>query len=146
MEIQKVLWPTDFSDSARAALPYIRSLAAGHNAEIHVLHVLEDVFHHEGWYGEFDKEHIEKLMEKAGKKAEDRLAQICDRYLEGCPLFIRHVAVGDPASEILRLVEKEKMDTVVMSSRGTTGTFSFGSIAERVVKNSPVPVTVIPAE
>jgi len=146
MEIKKVLWPTDFSSSAEAALPHVKSLAVNHDAEVHVLHVIEDVVHHEGWYGEFEEGHIEKLMEKARKKAAERLDQICERYLEGCRLFIKHVAVGDPAAEILKFIDNEKIDGVVMANRGKSGNFSFGSITERVVKHSPVPVNVIPTE
>jgi nucleotide-binding universal stress UspA family protein len=61
-------------------------------------------------------------------------------------LYIKHVAVGDPAQEILNLIENEKVDTVVLSTRGEKGNFRFGSVAEKVVKNSPVPVVTIPTE
>ncbi len=146
MVIQKVLWPTDFSSSAEAALEYVKSLSEKYNAEVHVLHVFEDIMHHESWYGEFDKKHLESFMEKARKRAKERLDQICERHLEGCPLYIKHVAVGDPAVEILNLIEQEKVDLVVMATRGKSGQFGFGSITERVTKHSPVPVTTIPTE
>ena len=146
MELKKILWPTDFSSSAEKALPYVTSLTKQYNAEVHVLYVIEDIAHHEAWYGEFDQTHIDKLMEWAEKSSHKRLNQICEKYLEGCPLFIKHVAVGDPAREILKLIDQEKIDTVVMASRGHKGHFEFGSVAEKVVKNSPVPVTTIPVE
>lgn len=146
MELKKILWPTDFSSSAEKALPYVTSLTKQYNAEVHVLYVIEDIAHHEAWYGEFDQTHIDKLMEWAEKSSHKRLDQVCEKYLEGCPLYIKHVAVGDPAREILKLIEQEKIDTVVMASRGHKGHFEFGSVAEKVVKNSPVPVTTIPVE
>ena len=43
-------------------------------------------------------------------------------------------------------MEKEKFDLVVMASHGAKGIFRFGSVAEKVLKNSPVPVTTIPVE
>jgi nucleotide-binding universal stress UspA family protein len=46
----------------------------------------------------------------------------------------------------LKLIEKEKVDLVVMASHGHEGTFRFGSVTEKVLKNSPVPVTTIPVE
>ena len=146
MGVKKVLWPTDFSSSAEKALPYVTSLTQQYQAEIHVLYVIEDIAHHEAWYGEFDKTHVTELMDRAGKSAHKRLDQICDKYLHGCPLYIKHVAVGDPAREILKLIEKEKIDVVVMATRGHGGHFAFGSVAEKVLKNSPVPVTTIPVE
>ena len=144
LEVKKVLWPTDFSSSAQKALPYVTSLTMQYGAEIHVLYVIEDIAHHVSWYGEFDKAHIDKLMQWANKSAKRRLDQICDKYLEGCPLYIKHIAVGDPAMEILKLIEKEKVDLVVMASQGESGHFRFGSVIEKVLKESPVPVTAIP--
>ena len=144
LEVKKVLWPTDFSSSAQKALPYVTSLTMQYGAEIHVLYVIEDIAHHVSWYGEFDQAHIDKLMQWANKSAKRRLDQICDKYLEGCPLYIKHIAVGDPAMEILKLIEKEKVDLVVMASQGESGHFRFGSVIEKVLKESPVPVTAIP--
>jgi nucleotide-binding universal stress UspA family protein len=144
LKVKKVLWPTDFSSSAQKALPYVTSLTMQYGAEIHVLYVIEDIAHHVSWYGEFDKAHIDKLMQWADKSAKRRLDQICDKYLEGCPLYIKHIAVGDPALEILKLIDKEKVDLVVMASRGEGGHFRFGSVTEKVLKESPVPVTTIP--
>jgi nucleotide-binding universal stress UspA family protein len=146
MEVKKVLWPTDFSSSAEKALPYVTDLTQKYGAEIHVIYVIEDIAHHEGWYGDFDKTHIDKLMEWADKSAKKRLDQVCEKYLNSCPLYIKHIAVGDPAQEILKLINEEKVDLVVMASRGAQGNFRFGSVAEKVLKHSPVPVTTIPIE
>jgi nucleotide-binding universal stress UspA family protein len=146
MELKKLLWPTDFSAIAEKALPYVKSISQRYDAEIHILYVIEDIAHHEGWYGTFEEKRVHELMVHANRTAAERLNQICEKYLEGCPLYIKHVAIGDPAREILNLVEREKVDLVVMTSHGKKGNFRFGSVAEKVVKNSPVPVTVIPIE
>ena len=144
MEMKKILWPTDFSGSAEKALPYVKSLTEKYNTEIHVLYVIEDIAHHKSWYGDFEQSHIDKIIAWEQKTANERLNQICESYLEGCPLYIKHIAVGDPAQEILKLIEKEKIDSVVMANKGQKGHFRFGSVAEKVVKNSPVPVVTIP--
>ena len=146
MEVNKVLWPTDFSSSSEKALPYVTSLTQKYQAEIHVLYVIEDIAHHESWYGDFDRTHVEKLMQWAEKSATKRLEQVCEKYLEGCPLYIKHIAVGDPAQEILKLIDSEKVDMVVMASSGEKGKSRDGSSAEKVIKNSPVPVTTIPVK
>jgi len=146
MEVKKVLWPTDFSSSAEKALPYVTDLTQKYGAEIHVLYVIEDIAHHDSWYGDFDKSHVEKLMEWAEKSAQKRLEQVCQKYLNSCPLYIKHIAVGDPAQEILKLIDEEKVDMVVMASHGSQGNFRFGSVTEKVLKNSPVAVTTIPIE
>ena len=146
MEVNKVLWPTDFSSSAEKALPYVTDITQKYGAEIHVLYVIEDIAHHESWYGDFDKSKVDKLMEWADKSARKRLEQVCEKYLNSCPLYVKHIAVGDPAQEILKLIDKEKVDLVVMASHGAKGNFRFGSVTEKVLKNSPVPVTTIPID
>jgi nucleotide-binding universal stress UspA family protein len=144
MEVKKILWPTDFSDNSGHALPYVASLGEKYQTEVHVLYVIPELANHEPWYGEFDQSHIDKIHDWERKKAEERLNEICEKHLEGCPLYIRHIAMGDPAEEILKLVEKEKVDMVVMASHGRKGHFHFGSVAEKVVKNSPVPIITVP--
>jgi nucleotide-binding universal stress UspA family protein len=83
-------------------------------------------------------------MDWAEKSSKNRLDQICEKYLKGCPLYIKHIAIGDPADEILKLIKKENIDMVVMTSQGQKGHFQFGSVAERILKNSSVPVTIVP--
>jgi len=144
MEVKRILWATDFSENAAKALPYVISLTERYQTEVHVLYVVEKLAYKELWYGEIDRPDIDKIhgwLEKIGKK---RLDEICESHLRGCPLYIKHIAIGDPAQEILNLIEKEKVDMVVMASRGRKGHFHFGSVAEKVVKNSPVPVVTIP--
>ncbi len=146
MEIRKILWPTDFSKNSEDALPYVTSLSQKYDAEIHILYVGEDLSHHEAWYGEFETTHIPKIREWEDKMAEKRLEDICSNHLEGCPRFIRHIRVGDPAQEILRTIGSEGVDIVVMATHGMKGHFPFGSVTERVVKNSPVPVLTISSQ
>ncbi len=144
MEVKKILWPTDFSDNSEHALPYVTSLGEKYQTEVHVLYVIPELANHEPWYGEFDQSHIDKIHEWERKTAEKRLNEICEKYLDGCPLYVRHIAMGDPAEEILKLIEKEKVDMVVMASHGQKGYFHFGSVAEKVVKNAPVPTITVP--
>ena len=144
MEMKKILWPTDFSKSASAALPYVNSLTQKFDAEVHVLYVIEDISRHGPWYGDFGKEHMEKLREWEEETAHKHLDDICQKHLDGCRLYIKHVAIGDPAQEILKFVENENVDMVVMAKHGRKAHFAFGSVADKVVKHSPVPVVTIP--
>jgi nucleotide-binding universal stress UspA family protein len=144
MDVKKILWPTDFSDNSQQALPYVTSLGEKYQTEVHVLYVIPELANHEPWYDEFDQSHIDKIHDWERKKAEKRLNEICEKYLDGCPLYVRHIAMGDPAEEILKLAEKERVDMVVMASHGRKGHFHFGSVAEKVVKNAPVPTITVP--
>jgi nucleotide-binding universal stress UspA family protein len=145
MEIKKILWPTDFSANAEKALDYVTSLGEKYQTDVHVLYVIEDLAHqNEPWYGEFDRSHIDKIHKWERATAEKRLDDLCKAHLNKCPLYIRHIAIGDPAEEILKLADQEKVDMIVMASHGSRGSFSFGSVSEKVIKNSHVPVVTIP--
>lgn len=142
--IKKILWPTDLSGNSQGALPLVVFLSEKLQLEIHVLYVIEEIAIHEPWYGEFDPLHMQKIQEWERLKAEERLDWVCNEYLNRCPLYIRHVAVGDPAEKILEFTKKEGIDMVVMAGRGRKNRFAFGSVTEKVMKNAPVPVTVVP--
>lgn len=146
MEVKKILWPTDLSGNAEKALPLVTSLSEKLQGEVHLLYVIEELALHEPWYGEFDSSHIDKIHDWERKKAEERLDWVCGEHLQGCPLYIKHMAIGDPADEILKIIPEEGIDMVVMAKRGRKGRFSFGSVTEKVVKNAPVPVSVVPSE
>ena len=55
------------------------------------------------------------------------------------------IVEGNPPNEILRIAEDEKIDTIVMGSIGKTGLekFLMGSVAEKVVHNSKLPVLIV---
>lgn len=57
----------------------------------------------------------------------------------------KRIVEGQPAAEILRLAEELPADLIVVGSMGRTGLSSFllGSVAEKVVRNSKVPVLVV---
>lgn len=146
MEVKRILWPTDLSGIAEKALDYVTSLAEKYQSEVHVLYVIDQLAPHEPWYGEFETSHMEKIQEWEQKTAKKRLDEVCETFLKGCPLYFKHTTIGDPAQEILQFIEKEKVDLVVMASHGKKGHFRFGSVAEKIIRNSPVPVVTIPVE
>jgi nucleotide-binding universal stress UspA family protein len=144
MTFKKILWPTDLSENAKRALPLVASLSEKYGAEVHILYVMEDLGSFGAWYGDFDLSQIQRMQEMDRQKGEESLDQICKSHLEGCPLYVRHTAKGDPASEILKLAETEKPDVVILATKGRKGRFELGSVAEKVVRHSKVPVLTIP--
>ncbi|MFW5901843.1 MAG: universal stress protein [Thermodesulfobacteriota bacterium] len=146
MKIEKIIWPTDLSENAAQALPYVTSLAQQYQAEIHILYVLKEYVAFGAAYGDADPEEDFKRMREWEKEtAEKRLDELCEKFLQSCPLYIRHIDVGDPAQKILDLIHKEGADIVVMASRGRESHFDFGSVAERVIRCTDVPVLTVPA-
>ena len=144
MKVQRILWPTDFSENAAKALPYVQSLSEKYQTEVHVLYVLKDYGQWGASYGEHKAEDFEKMRQWEKEMADKRLDEICQKFLESCPLYIRHIAIGDPVEEILKLVAQEKVDIVVMASQGEEGHFDVGSVVQKLLQCSPVPVVTIP--
>ena len=142
VEVKKILFPCDFTESSLKVLPYVVSMAEQYDSQVYILHV--DELHE--WGGHFiPHTSLGKLQEQSLKAAEKAMDRICEEHLQGCPNFQRKIVSGEPATEILKLIESEDIDMVVMGTHGRKGMENaiFGSVAENVVKKSPVPVLVI---
>jgi Universal stress protein UspA and related nucleotide-binding proteins len=83
-------------------------------------------------------ESIREAGEKAALHVSD-LARASDVESE------RLIVEGNPPNEILRIAEDDKIDVIVMGSIGKTGLekFLMGSVAEKVVHNSKLPVLIV---
>ena len=143
VEIKRILYPSDFSGCSFQVLPYVRSVAAKYGAEIYLLYVARNLH----LYTSGRKQHRSDstLIEKTVKELELMMDKFCDKHLLDCPNFRRIVAVGDPGEEIVKTVEKENIDLVVMGTHGRRGLEHtlFGTVAKYVVMHSKAPVLVI---
>lgn len=142
--IKKILFPVDFTQNSSRILPYVLSLSDKYDSMIYLLNVVEEL---SKWGSGF---HIPQLYQKqyqeeALKGAKKSMDRICDEQLQACPNFQRIIVSGDPVQEVLKTIEKEDIDLVVMATHGRKGLEHtiFGSVAENVVKKSPVPVLVV---
>ena len=144
VEIKKILFPCDFTDNSIKILPYVLSVSEQYDGMIYLLHVVEDLSR---WGSAFYIPHLplKQYEEEALKGAEERMDKVCDEQLNGCPNFQRMILSGDPAQEILKTIESEGIDLVIIGTHGRKGLehVFFGSVAENVVKKSPVPVLTI---
>ena len=136
VKIQKILFPVDLTDNSSKVFPYVLSVSEKYGAEICLLHVVEDFAK---WVP------LEQYREDALKGAEETLKKVCEAQLQGCPSFQEKIVYGDPAQEILKAIESEKIDVVVMGTHGRKGLENvlFGSVARNVVRRSSVPVLTV---
>ena len=152
--VRRILVPTDFSDTADAALDHALLFAARFGASLQLLHVLADPFVTEGLAGEAYIAEAPVLRSALLQEAQNRLAQRVaplkntGKY-EGWPGQIRvdaEVFFGHGARTIADYAEG--FDLVVMGTHGRTGIahLVMGSVAEKLVRTAPCPVlTVRPA-
>ncbi|MGD8561298.1 MAG: universal stress protein [Desulfarculaceae bacterium] len=148
MEVKKILWPTDLSHNSNTALAYVNAVSQKFQAQVHLAYVAEDLSRFDHLYGDADPEHLKALQAKEMARAKQKMEKVCQSELDGCPAYFHHLAAGDPASEILKLADKEGVDLIIMATQGRGQTEMhrrfFGSVTEKVVKNSNLPVMVVP--
>jgi nucleotide-binding universal stress UspA family protein len=142
-EIKKILVPYDLSDELPKILPFARSVARAYDSTICLLHVVQDL---RKW-GKAYVPHVsmDKFQEEAEKQTEKTMDRICDEQLSEFKNIEKKVVSGDPAKEILKAVELAHVDMVIMGTHGRKGLehFIMGSVAEKVIKQCPVPVMAI---
>ena len=143
VKIKRILFPTELRDYSLKILSYVISMSDKYNSTIYLLHVIEDFLKWGGFY----IPHIsldlyqKEAMETAGKLMD----KVCRQQMQGCPDFERRIHSGDPATEILKTIDSDVIDLVIMGTQGSKGLEHaiFGSVAEKVIKNSAVPVLTI---
>ena len=145
LRLQKILLPTDFSGCANFALPYAAAIARATKATIICVHVVEPVVPAVGYTGLAEPMPIADISDQLEDSAERQLPKLAE--CEECAgLNLEEIIVhGDPAAEIVRVAQEQKVDLIVISSHGRTGLgrIIFGSTAEAVVRHANCPVLVV---
>ena len=90
----------------------------------------------------------DNLMELMFKEGSEALEEIEDMARDAGVAYERVVAEGDPGEELLKLCRDPGFDLIVLGTIGKSGLkrFLLGSVAEKVVRHSHVPVLVVPAK
>ena len=142
IKADRILFPCDLSDNSLKVLPYVMSMAEKYSSRIFLLYV--DELHE--WGGHFiPHPSLDRLRDQALEVAGQAMNKMCEEKLKGCPRFEKRIVSGDAATEILNFIKSERIDLVIMGTHGRKGMEHtiFGSVAENVVKRSPVPVLVV---
>ncbi|WP_396192296.1 universal stress protein [Flavobacterium sp.] len=143
--MKKILIPTDFSDHAEYALKVAAQIAKKNDGEIILLHMLE--LPHQGSDAVGSGSDIPEIM-FFKNAAIRRLEDLMDEdYLDG--IKVSEVVQFELAFDgILKISQINNVDLIVMGSHGASGykEMFIGSNAEKVVRNSEVPVLIIKKE
>lgn len=137
---KKILVPTDFSPSSKAALDYAAMIAEPFRAEIALIHVIESLA-----YSVTDTLIVvdhEAALKATAEALIDNLYKEC---LERGLSVTKAVVNGTPYREIIRKADADRVDLIVMGTHGRTGVerLLLGSVTEKVVRLSSVPVLTV---
>ncbi|HTA92055.1 MAG TPA: universal stress protein [Polyangiaceae bacterium] len=148
MGIRRILVPIDYSENSKVALAYAAELAISFGASLDIVHVWDRPTYVTDAVmvqrpGEGHKPIGELIRENAQKDMDEFMAGIT--LPSGVPSQTRLLS-GEPAATLVSELRKAEHDLVVLSTHGRTGFahLLLGSIAEKLVRLSPVPVLTVP--
>jgi nucleotide-binding universal stress UspA family protein len=143
--IERILVPTDFSDCAGAAADLAAQLAKQLGAAIELVTVVDTSPLLEA-YGDVDYRN-ERIAYIRGK-AREQLDAFARKHFAGLERVRQDVRDGNTFLEILQAARDTGCDLIVLGTHGRTGLahLLLGSVAEKVVRKSPVPVLTVRPE
>ena len=150
VDIQTILAGTDFSDASASATTYAISLARALNARLYLLHVVpeEDVRLLTAIRAYLQSEVTpETLVETFYTEATKRLATLVEDVHATDLVHEQLIVTGDPAAAIVREAAAKQVQLIILGTHGRRGVtrFLMGSVAERVLREAPCAVLVVPA-
>jgi len=144
---KKVLFCTDFSESSDCAFDYAFGIAKRDEGVLYILHVISVIPHASYIDNYMTKDYWDELkitmQQDIDKKYDHYLCQIRDKRK------VKTVTrSGREDEEILKFVRSEKIDIIVIGTHGRTGIehVFVGSVAEKIIRRSPIPVFIIPCK
>jgi nucleotide-binding universal stress UspA family protein len=133
-----ILVPVENRESDQTILGHIRSLAKLTNAKLTLVHVAD------GWAARnFERF---KLQESEEMKQDREYLASLSAQLESEGYEVKTVlAMGDPATEIIKLAQEQAIDLIAMTTHGhrLLGDFLHGSTADKVRHQVDVPVLLL---
>ena len=141
----KILYPTDFSDSAVKSLGYINQLKEAGSQEIVLLHVINQrIIDGLMRHAILDND-IMRWKTKVKENALESLEEM-RKPLEALGFTVKCIVkTGYPWSVILDVEKKEAPSIIVMGSHGRSnlGDMLLGSVSDRVIRKSIAPVLLV---
>lgn len=140
---RRALVPLDGSPVAEAIVPFVSRIARPLGLEIALVRAVPRIPPqvYEGSRTVLD------ITERLNQEADAYLRTIADRLSASGFRVLTAVRVGDPAAEILAAARECEADLIAMTThgRGALGRLLFGSVAEAVLRQAPVPVFIVRA-
>lgn len=136
---ERILVPTDGSIGVERAVEHAIDLARTYDAELHALYVVNVA----SLSAEVNSRAVTENFEELGERATEAVAeQAADAGIEDVTTEVVH---GIPHRTILEYAGDNDVDLVVMGTHGRTGLdrYLLGSVTERVVRTSDVPVLTV---
>ena len=141
----------DGSKHSATIIDVALQIAKGMSLKILLVHVVKNLTEEDEGLATFEKAEEYKdayadLVQQYGQQTVEEFGHKIERA--GVP-FRSATPSGNPAAEIIEIARLEKVKMLVIGMKGHHGIgriISLGSVARRVIENSPCPVVVVPGE
>ncbi|MBN1322018.1 MAG: universal stress protein [Thermoleophilia bacterium] len=142
---KKMVVLLDGSELAEVVFEYAQELSGRMHLDVELLHVCRP---QEAEQAPMRRAYMEHMATVLCEKAEEIRRKYAKETLEECVYARGNVVVGNPAQEILKYVDENDIDLILMSTRGSSGVgdWDIGSIANKVIHASKIPVWLVPVE
>ena len=142
---ETILIPTDGSEGAEPAIVNGLDIARKYDATVHALYVIDVAELLEIGYLGGDRADFEATIEPLEDEAKRAVEAIGERARREGVDVVTVVRQGTPYEEILAYAEVADVDLIVMGTHGRSGLSRYlvGSVTERVVRTTDVPVLVV---
>ncbi len=144
----KILVPLDGSELSECSLEHIKPAATGGGtAEVILLRVVEPPNSGEVSAWSQAGYTVTDVQNRIKKDARDYVSRAAEKLVNQGISARSEMIEGRAAETILDYAEKNGVDLIIISTHGRSGIsrWAFGSVADRVVRHSPIPVLVISA-
>ena len=142
-QVQKVLFPIDFTSPFESMVPWVSMFAEKFGATVYVLFVTQDLSNFSTFF--VPHGNIQSFQEEAVASARKKMDAVVKQSFKDFPKLETRVEVGAAAEKILDLARKEQIDLIIMGVHGRKGLDRaiFGSVADKVVQSAPCPVLTV---
>jgi len=143
---KKILFCTDFSENSDYAFEFAYGIAKRDKGLLYILYVIPDNPHRKFAENVIPPETLEKIDKEFKETLINNYREHYIKKIENGVPFKIFVKSGREDAEIIKFAEEENADIVVMGTHSRTGIQHaiIGSVAEKVLRHSPIPVFVIP--
>lgn len=151
-----ILVPHAGTPAGDEALKHAIFIAKSSSAKIIQLHIVENILYHPATFAlaDSEREKLLKSIQTTNEEIKKEMEKVMEQKLQQCKEnnieSVLKVVTGNPAEEIIKAVNENNVDLIVMAKRrklkGVKKLLSLGSVSRKVIENVTCPVLLLDIE
>jgi len=141
LDINRILVPIDYSESALTTMAYANELAVSYGAGLELIHVIQEAV----FPTTYGVEPVAIAVPEVIARSKKALLDLRESRINADIPVNVHVLIGNPAGDIVDFATELEVDLVVIATHGMTGIkrLLIGSVTEKVVRMAHCPVFTV---